>query len=445
MIAAYTYDKNNRVVTESKIAEEGISVTTFTYDPNGNTLTERTELYKDKNIGTLEPKSGVLLNSPSVKTSEYNMLNQLIKVTTEKGTCTYTYDATGLRFSKSGPNGNYRYIWDGQNLIAEMKDGILKATYLYGNGLQIHQKDDATGKKYYYFFNNHSDVTALTDSNGKVLTVYDYGAYGEDNSRGEKIENPFKYFGQYFDEETGSYYLRARYYDPSLMRFTSEDSYSGKAVDPLSLNRYLYCLGNPVLFTDSTGREAQLKDSYGGNIDVGTIVSLVDNTPIGLMTMVAELLGADLPRNEYIDKASFLIGLKKLALNGLKSGIKLAFAEGADDAVRGVRNAIKAPTWQGGLKYAMNKIGPKPFADAQAHHMLPWKHKDWFASKGLNVNLPEFGAWVRGGGNGGHQSWSKAYDKVWEGFIEDNPNATSEQVIEFMNKVRQNPKWNGGF
>lgn len=92
----------------------------------------------------------------------------------------------------------------------------------------------------------------------------------------------------------------------------------------------------------------------------------------------------------------------------------------------------------------MKKLGDKPFDGAQAHHMLPWNYREWFASKGLDVNLPEFGAWVSGG-KGGHQSWLKAYDDVWKNIIGDNPNATAEQVIDFMDTIRKNPKWNGGF
>lgn len=76
---------------------------------------------------------------------------------------------------------------------------------------------------------------------------------------------------------------------------------------------------------------------------------------------------------------------------------------------------------------------------------MPWYHREWFAQRGLNVNDTRFGTWVRGGGNGGHQSWSVAYNNVWSEFIGSNSNATSQQVIEFLNYVRTNPMWGGGF
>ena len=69
-------------------------------------------------------------------------------------------------------------------------------------------------------------MTLITDANGDEQRRYDYDAYGE----GRAVEgypyaylNPFRYSGEYFDEETGFYYLRARYYDPSIGRFLTED------------------------------------------------------------------------------------------------------------------------------------------------------------------------------------------------------------------------------
>ena len=112
-------------------------------------------------------------------------------------------------------------------------------------------------------------MTALTDETGEVVTIYDYNAYGEFNQRGKDIDNPFTYFGQYYDKETGHYYLRARYYNPSTMRFTQEDTYTGKASDPLSLNRYLYAVGNPVMFVDPSGyRPHNSSRRYFGSTEV---------------------------------------------------------------------------------------------------------------------------------------------------------------------------------
>ena len=60
--------------------------------------------------------------------------------------------------------------------------------------------------------------------------------------------NPFRYAGQYYDKETGTYYLRARYYDPVIGRFTREDP----ARD--GTNWYLYCYNNPIRYVDPSGK-----------------------------------------------------------------------------------------------------------------------------------------------------------------------------------------------
>jgi len=65
--------------------------------------------------------------------------------------------------------------------------------------------------------------------------------------------NPFRYCGEYFDLSSGTYYLRSRYYDPTIGRFTQRDAFLGFYNDPLSLNRYLYCSHNPIKYRDPWG------------------------------------------------------------------------------------------------------------------------------------------------------------------------------------------------
>ena len=67
------------------------------------------------------------------------------------------------------------------------------------------------------------------------------------------LTNPFRYCGEYYDTETGTYYLRARYYNPKIGRFLARDTYKGENNDPLSLNLYTYCKNNPIIYVDYSG------------------------------------------------------------------------------------------------------------------------------------------------------------------------------------------------
>jgi RHS repeat-associated protein len=67
------------------------------------------------------------------------------------------------------------------------------------------------------------------------------------------MNNPFKYTGEIQDDESGLIYLRARYYDPSVHRFITEDTYEGKIDNPLSLNLYTYVTNNPLIYIDPSG------------------------------------------------------------------------------------------------------------------------------------------------------------------------------------------------
>ncbi len=74
----------------------------------------------------------------------------------------------------------------------------------------------------------------------------DYLGIGEAN-------NPYRYAGYRYDEETGIYYLNARYYDPKIARFLTEDTYLDSIEDLLFLNLYTYCHNEPIMYYDPTG------------------------------------------------------------------------------------------------------------------------------------------------------------------------------------------------
>ncbi|WP_083878393.1 RHS repeat-associated core domain-containing protein [Acetivibrio cellulolyticus] len=102
-------------------------------------------------------------------------------------------------------------------------------------------------------FNGHGDVEQLTDTSGGVIKGYDYDEFGNERNIDANDANPFRYCGEYYDKETGTIYLRARYYNPATGRFITEDSYWGEDIDPLSLNLYTYTENNPICYLDPSG------------------------------------------------------------------------------------------------------------------------------------------------------------------------------------------------
>lgn len=163
-------------------------------------------------------------------------------VQNSKGTANYTYKPDGLRHSKDVNGTVTIHVWEGQDIGLELDgNGKVLDRYIRGAGLI---KSDKGG---WYLFNAHGDVVQLTDGSGNVIHTYDYDAFGNEKDADGNDSNPFRYCGEYYDDETGDVYLRARYYDPEVGRFGSEDPmFDG-------INWYVYGNGNPVFFKDPTG------------------------------------------------------------------------------------------------------------------------------------------------------------------------------------------------
>src|SRR5205085_10413077 len=92
-------------------------------------------------------------------------------------------------------------------------------------------------------------VLALVDSSGTVQTQYTYDPFGGTSASGSGSGNPAQYTGRENDG-TGLYYYRARYYNPSLQRFISEDPLKFGGGD---VNLYAYVGNSPIDFTDPIG------------------------------------------------------------------------------------------------------------------------------------------------------------------------------------------------
>ena len=129
----------------------------------------------------------------------------------------------------------------------------------------------------------------MSKASGEVAKRYDYDAFGVELNPDETDTNPYRYCAEYFDIESGTIYLRARYYSPNHGRFTQLDP----ARD--GLNWYAYCANNPVSRIDTSGLTWQ--DTLSGVAD-----SIIDNSVGGLLQWVSEnIVGSsgDGPTSDY--------------------------------------------------------------------------------------------------------------------------------------------------
>jgi RHS repeat-associated protein len=154
--------------------------------------------------------------------------------------------------------GTRKYVYDasGNLLVEEDANGNILKYFIYGKGL-LAWVVAASSNLYCYHFDGTGNTVAVTDVNQNVVNSYGYDAYGTVTSQLEQATpvntaQPFKFVGQFgaMAEPNGLYYMRARYYDPSVGRFISED--------PLGLgggdtNPYAYAGNNPINGIDPTG------------------------------------------------------------------------------------------------------------------------------------------------------------------------------------------------
>ena len=111
-----------------------------------------------------------------------------------------------------------------------------------------------------------SDEKLLTNEAGEVTDQYSYDAYGNLLEKEGSTENEFLYTGEQYNANTGLYYLRARYMNPSTGSFISMDSYQGSIYEPVTLHKYLYANANPVMYTDPSGYTAATEQLTATNI-----------------------------------------------------------------------------------------------------------------------------------------------------------------------------------
>ena len=280
----YTYDELGQLIqvndhSDTRSGSDG-TTWTYSYDLGGNILQKQRFAYKD----TTTPLETV--------TYEYGDANWRDKLTAVNGS-TIRYDAIGNPLN----DGTWTYTWQNGRQLQKMQKSGVTAEFVYNaDGLRVQKTVNGVATKYtlhgknvvhmtsgtdelHFFYDAQNrpavvvyngtayayvkslqgDIVALLNGAGNVVVSYAYDAWGapigKSGSMAETLGSvqPFRYRGYVFDEETGLYYLRSRYYNAVLSRFINMDSVLLKGI--LQSNQQAYCINNPILYSDSNGHD----------------------------------------------------------------------------------------------------------------------------------------------------------------------------------------------
>ncbi len=191
---------------------------------------------------------------------------------------TYAYDHNGMRIRKSAGQHITNYTLRGDKIVY-LTWGINpndKMRFEY-DGQGRPAIVNFNGADYHYLYNLQGDVVGLIDNTGTLVVEYNYDAWGRIIGRTGSLAstlgylNPFRYRGYVYDEETGLYYLRSRYYNPEWGRFINADGQFKLDGAVLTLNIFAYCINNPVKLFDENGKEYRVVGA-GLQVDVSAAV-----------------------------------------------------------------------------------------------------------------------------------------------------------------------------
>lgn len=311
-VKAYTYDNLGRLLQDSVTVTvnngtPSTVTTSYTYDVVGNRTSMTsgsTTLYYhyndydqllstdyDNNINTtsdvvtsyaydLSGNQISMTEGDVVTTYAYDDANWLTSVTEQEGQdpavilATYDYDPSGQRTQKTVGTAETNYFYTGIQLLytTDSIDNIIEQNILETDGSMICSQRPS-GNYYWYRQDIRGSVTNIVDVDDDVVKSYAYQAYGNTESTGFFV-NSFAYTGAVIDDETGLYYMNARYYDTETGRFISQDTYRGEGEAFWHL--YLYCNGDPVNNTDPTGHASNtVYDDVLTSKSKGTIINTI--------------------------------------------------------------------------------------------------------------------------------------------------------------------------
>ncbi len=230
----------------NRTSSAGVDSTSYTYGAFNRLTSTTVASYTYNNNGNLTSRSGGIGDA----TYSWDFENRLTQVDLGDLSVSYKYDALGRRIQRSTNNGALlNFVYDGNDVILDLDgEGNVVTSYLNGPGVdnKIRQTDDENGNLY-YTTDHLGSTTALVDDSGTMVQGIGYDSFGNST---ETSYTRYTYTGREFDADTGLYFYRARWYDPQVGRFVSEDPIGFLGQD---INFYAYVKNNPNRFRDPSG------------------------------------------------------------------------------------------------------------------------------------------------------------------------------------------------
>ncbi len=336
----YTYEYDNggnikNVILETADSEEPILLKTYLYEEDGDWK----DLLKSFNGDTITYDT---IGNPTEYLNGMNFTwsqgRKLTGITKGTDSIAYTYNADGLRTSKTVNGTTTEYYWL-NGILQGQKTGSEYILFLHdenGTAYGFLIKNGTTTAYYYYLFNAQGDVIGILDNTGTKVVEYTYDVWGKLLSTTGTLAstigqtNPIRYRGYYYDSETSFYYLQSRYYDAETGRFVSPEPNVdyGEFDDGAGLlgyNVYTYCANNPIIYKDTQGTAIETV------FDIASlIVSAVEVTinPTDLSAW-AGLVG------DAVDLIPFVTGVGE-TIKALRASSKIA--DGTDAAIDTYKN-----------------------------------------------------------------------------------------------------------
>lgn len=329
---------------------------------------------------------------------------------------TYVNNGDGLRMSKTVGSTTTRAAWDlSGSLPLQLVDGA--TDYVYGpRGMVLEQISGST--TLWYHHDQVGTVRAITDASGIVKATYRLDPYGNVNActgatvtvNGSNIctgtitvSNPFVFNAQYRDDESGLYYLRARYYDPTTGQFLSRDPATATTLSP-----YGYVLGNPLNGTDPRGLDC-------GFLGLGCVASAVSTAWNDTTSWVS-------------NNASTIAQVATVAAVGVATAACVAATDGLCAVAMPFIGAATGPalyaesdgphTWEGyGMAFAEGGIGGSLALAC-------------FASCAIAGSVALGGAVVNGVWGGAQGAWDYGHDGSCEHTLDGYARATAGGVAQ---------------